>query len=61
MTYLIANVPDPETVEERLKEQHWIDYYARFDSFQGDAEGIKYLVNFLKKRFAISEESSYYW
>jgi hypothetical protein len=60
MTYLIAHIPDPETLSQRLKEQHWIDYYSKFDSFNGDSEGIKYLVDFFKKRFASMPESSYY-
>jgi len=59
MTYLIAHIPDPQTLSQRLKEQHWIDYYSKFDSFNGDLEGIQYLLEFFKKRFANMSDSSY--
>ena len=59
MTYLTAHVPDPQTLSQRLKEQHWIDYYSKFDFFNGDPEGIQYLLEFFKKRFASMPDSSY--
>lgn len=60
MTYLTAYVPDVDTLIERLKEDHWVTYYAKFDAYSGDGEGITYLVEFLKKRFANMPNSSYY-
>jgi hypothetical protein len=60
MTYLVAYVPEVNTLIERLKEEDWIIYYAKFDAYRGDLEGITYLVEFLKKRFANMPESSYY-
>lgn len=60
MTYLIANVPEVDILKERLKDTHWVNYYARFDSFQGDSKGIEYLLKFLKIKFASMIDSSYY-
>ena len=60
MTYIAAYVPDVETLTERLKEDHWVTYYARFDSYNGDADGIAYLVSFLRSKFANMPNSSYY-
>jgi hypothetical protein len=48
MTYIKIPVPDLEQLKENLKDESWVAYYRKSDSFVGPIKSIVYLLDFLK-------------
>jgi hypothetical protein len=50
MTYINCELPPLDELIERLRDDVWVDYYKKFDSFKGPADSIQYLMDFLWER-----------
>lgn len=50
MTYINCQLPDLETLKERLQDISWVLYYKKFDIRQGPTDSLDYFDEFFKNK-----------